>query len=124
VRIRRVLQVKNVAEACVRCKVGKLVVISSGAVTKPESIGYKVTNLFGNIMDFKMKGEDALRAAYSSAGPSLHYTIVRPGGLKDGPSAGPAAIEVNQGDFIIGELCPACSSTAYAHFLLLLYQER
>ncbi|CAM9754408.1 unnamed protein product, partial [Ascophyllum nodosum] len=37
----------NTAKACIELGVPRLIVISSGAVTKPDSLGYKVTNLFG-----------------------------------------------------------------------------
>ncbi len=39
--------VENVAKACIDEKVPRLLVISSGAVSRPNSFGYKVTNLFG-----------------------------------------------------------------------------
>ena len=42
--------VQNVAAECVRLKVPRLVVISSGAITRPNSLGFKITNLFGRIM--------------------------------------------------------------------------
>ena len=48
--------VENVAKECVRLKVPKLVVISSGAITKPDSLGFKFTNVFGQIMEYKLKG--------------------------------------------------------------------
>ena len=99
------LGVKNTAEAAVADKVPQLVVISSAAVTRPNSLGYKVTNLFGGIMGFKIQGEDALRAAYAGEGAKgLSYAIIRPGGLVDGPSVGPSKIELNQGDTIAGEI--------------------
>lgn len=39
--------VENVANACIDEKIPRLLVISSGAVSRPNSFGYKVTNLFG-----------------------------------------------------------------------------
>eukprot|EP01038_Epipyxis_sp_PR26KG_P005604 gene5604-7736_t len=97
------LGVENVAKECIRLGIPRLIVISSGAVTKPDSFGYKITNLFGGIMDYKLKGENSLRELYKSQ-PSLSYAIVRPGGLQDGDAEGPSAIELNQGDTIIGEI--------------------
>ena len=42
-------------------------------------------------MDAKFRGEEALRAS------GLNYTVVRPGGLKDGP-AGQKRLVIGQGD--------------------------
>jgi len=97
--------VENVAKECVRLKIPRLVVISSGAITKPDSLGYKVTNLFGGIMGYKLLGEDSLRRAYSSAEDDVGYAIIRPGGLLDRDVAvGAGLVELNQGDTISGEI--------------------
>lgn len=40
------LGVYNTARACLDCEVPKLVVISAGTVTRPESAGFKATNFF------------------------------------------------------------------------------
>ncbi|CAM9465070.1 unnamed protein product, partial [Ectocarpus sp. 4 AP-2014] len=82
--------VLNTAQACVELGVPRLVVISSGAVTKPDSLGFKVTNIFGNIMTLKRKGEVGLEEIYAAAPKGVTYTIVRPGGLTDGAVIGPA----------------------------------
>lgn len=92
----------NTAQACVDLGVPRLVIISSGAVTKPDSIGYKVTNIFGNIMTLKRKGELGVEEIYANAPKGVTYTIVRPGGLTDGAPVGPKGIELNQGDTIGG----------------------
>lgn len=97
------LGVENTAKECVRLKIPRLVVISSAAVTRPSSLGFKITNLFGRIMEYKLQGEDALRAVYA-AEPSLSYTIIRPGGLQDGDSLGVSKLEINQGDAVAGEI--------------------
>ena len=74
----------NVAKACIDAKVPRLVVVSSGAVSKPDSAIYQLLNLFGKIMYWKKKGEDEMIAMYKASGDdSLSYTIVRPGGLSD-----------------------------------------
>eukprot|EP00752_Nemacystus_decipiens_P006971 g6254.t1 len=96
--------VLNTAQACVDLGVPRLVVVSSGAVTKPDSLGFKVTNIFGNIMTLKRKGEVGLEEIYASAPKGVTYTIVRPGGLTDGGVIGPAGIELNQGDTIGGTI--------------------
>eukprot|EP01041_Mallomonas_annulata_P011435 gene11435-23920_t len=99
------LGVENIAKACVQQKIPRLIVISSGAITRPNSIGFKITNLFGRIMEYKLQGENALRDVYkNAANPSLSYAIVRPGGLADGKPSGAAKIELNQGDTISGEI--------------------
>jgi len=99
--------VQNVAKECVRLKIPKLVVISSGAITRPNSMGYKFTNIFGNIMDYKLKGENSLKAEYASAGNDISYVVIRPGGLGDGKARGPAELAVNQGDAVSGEISRA-----------------
>lgn len=95
--------VENTAKECVRLKVPRLVVISSAAVTRPSSLGFKITNLFGRIMEYKLQGEDALRDAYA-ADSSLSYAIIRPGGLQDGDALGVSKVEINQGDAVAGEI--------------------
>ncbi|KAK1746795.1 Rossmann-fold NAD(P)-binding domain-containing protein [Skeletonema marinoi] len=104
----------NVAKACMDANVPHLVVVSSGAVTKPSSPVYQFLNLFGNIMEEKVKGEDAVRKLYAEhnanlgeGGQKLTYTIIRPGGLTLDPPRGVAAIELNQGDTKSGRLARA-----------------
>ncbi|CAM9952136.1 unnamed protein product, partial [Laminaria digitata] len=96
----------NVAKACLEAKVTRLVVVSSGGVASPESSIYKFLNLFGEIMSWKIRGEDELRSMYAAQGPgaACHYTIVRPGGLTLDPPRGVAAIELNQGDTKSGRI--------------------
>lgn len=97
--------VENTARAAVDDGVKRLVIISSAAVTRPDSLGYKVTNLFGGIMGYKFKGEEAARALYSEpAAQKLSLAIIRPGGLLDGKALGPKEMELNQGDSIAGEV--------------------
>ena len=54
-------------------------------------------------MEYKLKGEDSLRAIYAGV-PECSYTIIRPGGLTDGDADGVQKIEINQGDAISGEI--------------------
>lgn len=97
--------VENTAKAAIDLKIPQLVMISSGAVTRPDSIGYKITNIFGGIMGYKIMGENAMRSAYETAGDEkLSYAIIRPGGLLDNRAAGVREIELNQGDSIAGEI--------------------
>jgi putative NADH-flavin reductase len=102
----------NVAEACIANKVERLVVVSSGGVSRPDSAVYKFLNLFGKIMYWKIKGEDEMRAMYvqaKEADPSLDvsYTVVRPGGLTTGPATGVSTIELNQKDTKSGRISRA-----------------
>lgn len=67
--------------------VSKVVMVSSiltdaGAWDQRESVGFKITNAFGNVLDEKLVAEKYLRNS------GLDYTIVRPGGLKAQPPAG------------------------------------
>jgi nucleoside-diphosphate-sugar epimerase len=101
------LGVQNVAKECVRLKIPRLVVISSGAITRPKSLGFKITNLFGNIMEYKLKGENSLKESYAEDGKGLSYVIIRPGGLLDGNIKGPSGLSLNQGDAISGEISRA-----------------
>lgn len=102
----------NVAESCLANKVERLVVVSSGGVSRPDSAVYKFLNLFGKIMYWKIKGEDEMRALYQEAkgaDPSLNvsFTVVRPGGLTTGPATGVETIELNQKDTKSGRIARA-----------------
>ena len=97
----------TVAEACLAAKVPHLVIVSSGAVTQPNSPVYKFLNLFGNIMEEKIKGEDTVRSLYKSDTSSSVYTIIRPGGLTEEPGIGVSALELNQGDTKSGRIARA-----------------
>lgn len=65
--------VRNVVDAALRADVEQMVLISASGVTNPDH----PLNKLGNVMDWKLKGEDHLRLS------GLPYTIVRPGGLLD-----------------------------------------
>ena len=55
------------------------ILISSLAVTKPDH----PMNKYGQVLTMKLEGENEVRRLYSQEGYS--YTILRPGGLIDGP---------------------------------------
>jgi uncharacterized protein YbjT (DUF2867 family) len=106
----------NVAAACIAAQVPHLVIVSSGGVSKPDSPVYKFLNIFGGIMEQKIRGEDAVRALYSEINNNnensnkdvlLTYTIVRPGGLTEEPPAGVTSLELNQGDVVSGRISRA-----------------
>jgi hypothetical protein len=100
----------NVANACIAAGIPHLVIVSSGAVSRPDSVTYKFLNLFGGIMEQKIQGEDAVRALYASSnsqGSSVTYSILRPGGLMDQPPVGVTGLELNQGDVFSGSISRA-----------------
>jgi NAD(P)H-binding len=95
----------NVAKACVSANVPHLVIVSSGSVTRPDSPVFKFLNLFGGIMEEKIKGEDAVRTMYAQENiKGLTYTVIRPGGLTEDPARGVGAMELNQGDTKSGRI--------------------
>eukprot|EP00960_Hanusia_phi_P024427 719490-Hanusia_phi.AAC.3 len=102
----------NCAQLCIDQNIERLVVVSSGAVSRPDSAVYKFLNLFGSIMYWKIQGENEMKSMYKAAkakNPSFSgsYTIVRPGGLTEGPSLGVSSIELNQGDTKSGRIARA-----------------
>ena len=58
--------------------VSRFIQVSSLAVTRPEH----PLNKYGNVLNMKLEGENAIRATY--AVPGFSHTILRPGGLLDG----------------------------------------
>jgi uncharacterized protein YbjT (DUF2867 family) len=93
----------NVAKACIDAKVPHLVIVSSGGVSKPDSPVYKFLNIFGGIMEQKIKGEDTVRRMYAGL-EGMTYTVVRPGGLTEEPPLGVGGLELNQGDIKSGRI--------------------
>ena len=98
----------NCAKLCIEKGVPRLVVVSSGGVSKPSSAVYIFLNLAANgIMDAKIAGEDAVRKLYAAPGlaeKNIGYTVVRPGGLLRDPGLGVSAVELNQGDTKSGRI--------------------
>ena len=101
----------NAAQVCIQKNIPRLVIVSSGAVTRPNSAVYKLLNFVGNgIMEAKINGEDKVRELYAREeimNKGLGYTIVRPGGLTNEAATGPSFLEVNQGDDKSGRLSRA-----------------
>jgi len=118
--------VLNAARACIEHNIARLVVVSSGAVTRPDSAVYKLLNFVGSgIMEAKIRGEDGMRELYAQprvVQRGLGYTVIRPGGLTNEPSVGPAGLELNQGDdksgrlsrLDVASLCVQCLDSADA----------
>lgn len=92
--------VVNCAKLCIASEVPRLVLVSSGGVSKPTSAVYLFLNVAaGGIMDAKISGENQLRRLYARvADKGIGYTVVRPGGLTRDPPLGVSAVELNQGD--------------------------
>lgn len=80
--------VKALAENAKVAGVRQFVLQSSMGVTDPD---HMLNRILDNVLIWKKRGEDALRAS------GVPYTIVRPGGLRDGP-AGEGGLNVMQGD--------------------------
>lgn len=91
------LGVKNLSEAAATAKVPKFVLVSSIAVTRPwYPVALFLNTAFGNVLQWKLKGESSLREAYKQQ-ENLSYNIVRPGGLTN-KKGGTKEILVDQGD--------------------------
>ena len=82
--------VKNLVDAAVASKTRQFVLVSSRSVTQPDN---SLNKVFGNVLIWKLKGEDALRAS------GIAYTVVRPGGLLNA-AGGDKDIVFEQGDTV------------------------
>ncbi|NJO13193.1 MAG: SDR family oxidoreductase [Gammaproteobacteria bacterium] len=80
--------VRNLVEQASGAGVSQFVLVSSMGVTQPD---HMLNRMFNNILQWKLKGEDHLRAS------GVPYTIVRPGGLTTEPG-GRQGIKAEQGD--------------------------
>ena len=80
---------RNLAEAAAAAaSVGQYVLVSSMGVTHDE---HELNRMFNNILIWKRRGEEAVAAS------GISYTIVRPGGLNNGPGNAQTVI-FEQGD--------------------------
>lgn len=102
--------VKNLIEASVAAGVDQFVMVSSMGATKKD---HPLNKRFGNVMVWKLKGEDLLRAS------NIAYTIVRPGGLTN-DTGRQSALLLDQGDEMeagrisrddVAEICVAALSS-------------
>lgn len=80
--------VRLLAEAAAKAGVRHFVLVSSMGATH---VDHPLNKMFGNILVWKLKGEDALRAS------GVPYTVLRPGGLLD-TVGGKTGVKVFQGD--------------------------
>lgn len=78
---------RDLAAAAAAAEVKHFVLVSSMGVTHDD---HMLNRMLDNILKWKLRGEDALRDS------GVPYTVVRPGGLRDGPRSG--LIRVKQGD--------------------------
>lgn len=83
--------VMRLADEAAKAGVRHFGLVSSIAVTK----WYHPLNLFAGVLSMKYAGEEHIREVFSEEGRS--YTIVRPGGLKDGDPL-KFRLHVEQGD--------------------------
>jgi uncharacterized protein YbjT (DUF2867 family) len=80
--------VRNLVDAARSAGVQQFVLVSSRSVTQPD---HPLNKMFGDVLRWKLQGENALRAS------GIPYTIIRPGGLLNGPG-GESTIVFEQGD--------------------------
>jgi uncharacterized protein YbjT (DUF2867 family) len=71
--------IKSLANLAKKHGIKHFILVSSLAVTKPDH----PLNKYGQVLTMKLEGENEVRRLYREAGYS--YTILRPGGLIDGP---------------------------------------
>lgn len=107
-------------DAAKKAGVKKVVMVSSILTNgrnwgQEKSPGFVITNAFGNVLDEKIVAELYLRKS------GLDYTIVRPGGLKAQPPAGPLVISgedtLNAGEIsrdLVADVCVAALTDAKA----------
>jgi uncharacterized protein YbjT (DUF2867 family) len=85
--------VKNLVAAAVANRSQQFVLVSSRGATQVNS---SLNKMFGNVLIWKLKGEDALRAS------GIPYTVVRPGGLTNA-AGGDKDLVFEQGDAVIAQ---------------------
>ncbi|MEH6548854.1 MAG: SDR family oxidoreductase [Pseudomonadales bacterium] len=78
---------RNIVDAAKKAGVKHIVIVSAAGVSQPNN----AMNKYGNVMVWKFKGENYLRAG------GIPYTIIRPGGLESEDSTG-KGIAMMQGD--------------------------
>jgi len=93
----------NTAKAVADQGVGRLIVVSSAATTRPYApVGVLLNTVGSGVLLEKLQGEREMRGILR--GSSATYTVVRPGGLKMGSASGTEALELNQGDTFVGSV--------------------
>lgn len=93
----------NTARAVKELGVPRLVVVSSAATTRPYAPVGVLLNVIGSgVLMEKLQGEKEMQGLLSNTGST--YTILKPGGLKQGPANGISKLEFNQGDTLVGSI--------------------
>jgi len=93
----------NVARVVKELGIERLVVVSSAATTRPYApVGALLNTIGQGVLLEKEAGCCAMKGILD--GTSSTYTIVKPGGLKNGPGVGVKEIEFNQGDTFVGNV--------------------
>jgi uncharacterized protein YbjT (DUF2867 family) len=94
--------VKNLAEAARAAGIRQFVLVSSRSVTQEDN---PLNKMFGDVLKWKLKGEDALRAS------GVPYTVVRPGGLLNKPGRQQTVV-FEQGDTVSAQTTIARADVA------------
>jgi uncharacterized protein YbjT (DUF2867 family) len=105
--------VKNLVDAAVAARSRQFVLVSSRSVTQADN---PLNRMFGNVLIWKLKGEDALRAS------GVPYTIVRPGGLTNAAGGGTDLV-LEQGDKVSAQTTIARADVARICVEALKYRE-
>jgi len=93
----------NTATVAKEVGLDRVVVVSSGAVTRPYSpVGLLLNTVGKGVLFQKRRGENRMREVLRDSG--CDYVIIRPGGLRDMPALGPLKTELNQGDTVVGSI--------------------
>jgi uncharacterized protein YbjT (DUF2867 family) len=105
--------VKNLAEAARAAGIRQFVLVSSRSVTQDDN---PLNKMFGDVLKWKLKGEDALRAS------GVPYTVVRPGGLLNKPGRQQTVV-FEQGDTVSAQTTIARADVADICVQALKYPE-
>eukprot|EP00931_Biecheleriopsis_adriatica_P006338 TRINITY_DN107752_c0_g1_i1.p1 TRINITY_DN107752_c0_g1~~TRINITY_DN107752_c0_g1_i1.p1 ORF type:complete len:342 (-),score=63.59 TRINITY_DN107752_c0_g1_i1:127-1152(-) len=93
----------NTAQAVLDQEVGRLVVVSSAAVTRPYApVGILLNVVGSGVLNEKLEGESTMRRMLKKSKST--YTVVRPGGLKNDAAVGFRQLQFNQGDTYVGNV--------------------
>jgi uncharacterized protein YbjT (DUF2867 family) len=88
------------------------ILTDAGAWGQRGSVGFKITNAFGGVLDEKIVAEQYLRNS------GLDYTIVRPGGLKAAPPSGALVVSgentLNKGEVSRDLVASVCIQALFA----------
>ena len=88
------------------------ILTDAGSWGQRDSIGFKITNAFGGVLDEKIAAERYLRTS------GLDYTIVRPGGLKATPPSGRLVVSgentLNSGEVSRDLVASVCVQALFA----------